>query len=327
MSLTKVPLRPSEVEAFVQRAFGSAVRVVASREAQGGMYNAGYHLRLAGGGPSRVFLKVAPPDDISCLTHERGLMRAELDTLRRLTLAGVGAAPAVLAADLDRAVVDRDAVFLQHFPGVPLAGIPEALAEERAASLRGRIGALAAQFRTVTAPAYGYPHQKALQAPSWPQAFARMLDTAFDDALRFEISPALESLRPGLLAAAAALPHPDAPRLVHYDLWDGNVLVRRAGAGWAITGVIDWERAFYGDPLAEVVSLAFHAGGEPHPALLTALKVRLDAEARRRLALYRAYLWLVMIVEATPRGFTRTRPASWMAAVRRRLERDVAEAQ
>ena len=36
------------------------------------------------------------------------------------------------------------------------------------------------------------------------------------------------------------------------------MLVRRAGAGWAITGVIDWERAFYGDPLAEVVSLAFH---------------------------------------------------------------------
>ena len=37
------------------------------------------------------------------------------------------------------------------------------------------------------------------------------------------------------------------PRFVEWDLWDGNVMVR-AGK---IVGILDHERAFYGDPLIE----------------------------------------------------------------------------
>ena len=42
------------------------------------------------------------------------------------------------------------------------------------------------------------------------------------------------------------------PALVHFDLWDGNVL---ADAG-ALTGLVDGERYLYGDPLVDFVSPA-----------------------------------------------------------------------
>ncbi len=47
------------------------------------------------------------------------------------------------------------------------------------------------------------------------------------------------------------------PVLVHFDLWPGNILVERPAAGEArIGGLVDGERMFWGDPLADFVSLA-----------------------------------------------------------------------
>ena len=102
MSPTKVPLPQEEIEALARAAFGSSARIAECRPAEGGMYNAGYHLRLEGAGPGRAFLKVAPPEALPCLTHERSLLRAEIDTLRKVAATGVGLAPAVLHADLSR---------------------------------------------------------------------------------------------------------------------------------------------------------------------------------------------------------------------------------
>jgi fructokinase len=40
-------------------------------------------------------------------------------------------------------------------------------------------------------------------------------------------------------------------RLVHADYKPWNLLVRRAPAGWAISGVLDWEFSFAGPPLCD----------------------------------------------------------------------------
>jgi Ser/Thr protein kinase RdoA (MazF antagonist) len=293
------------------------------------MYNAGYHLRLEGAGPAHAFLKVAPPDDLPCLTHERGLMRAEIETLNRVAAAGVGRAPAVLWADLSRGLVDRAVVILEHLSGGMLSEAP--VAAEDQPGLRRQIGAAAAGVQSVAAPAFGYPGTPELQAPTWPEAFGRMVEALLDDAARFDLDPTGEPLRPRFAALLPGLEGVTRPSLVHYDLWDGNILVAPGEGGWKLTGFIDWERAFYGDPLAELVSLSFHTRMSPDPAVLegwTAVaRLDLDAPARRRLALYRAYLWLVMLVEAGPRGFLVSQPVEKWPILRRRLDRDLAEAE
>jgi Ser/Thr protein kinase RdoA (MazF antagonist) len=328
-SLTKVPLDPVQIGALVRAAFGARARIADCRAAEGGMYNAGYHLRLEGAGPAHAFLKVAPPDDLPCLTHERGLMRAEISTLQRVAAAGVGRAPAVLWADLSRQLVDRDVVVLEHLPG-GLLSEAEVAAEDRPA-LRRQIGAVAAGVQLVAAPAFGYPGTPELQAATWPDAFGHMVDALLDDAARFGLDPTVEPLRPRFAALLPGLGGVTRPSLVHYDLWDGNILVAPGEGGWKLAGIIDWERAFYGDPVAELVSLSFHTRMSPDPAVLegwaTVAGLDLDLAARRRLALYRAYLWLIMLVEAGPRGFLVSQPDETWPALRRRLERDLAEAE
>lgn len=37
------------------------------------------------------------------------------------------------------------------------------------------------------------------------------------------------------------------PRLVHWDIWDGNIFVKNG----KITGIIDWERCLWGNALME----------------------------------------------------------------------------
>lgn len=333
MSRTKVAPTPSEIEAMARAAFGAAVRVAACHPAEQGLYNAAYLLDLFGGGPERVFLKVAPPDDVPVLTYEKDLLRTEIEVLKALAAAKVAApVPKVLAEDLSRRVVDRDAVFMQALEGRSLSAVRADIDPADLRALRRQIGTIAASFADVTAPVFGYPGHRELQAPSWREAWRRIVDALLADARRFD-SPLPASIGEiaGLFdAALPALEDVATPRLAHYDLWDGNVLVRPGARGWTVTGVIDWERAFYGDPLAEIVSLVLFDDAEQRTTVLDALAAAggpaaADPAAQRRLALYRAYLWLIMIVEAGPRGAAGSilLPTSWAAKL---LMRDLTTA-
>jgi hypothetical protein len=68
-----------------------------------------------------------------------------------------------------------------------------------------------------------------------------------------------------------------------------------------ITGILDCERALWGDPLMEINFGAFGV----NPAVREGYGVDLLAgpDARTRRALYNAYLWLIMIIECTYRGY------------------------
>jgi hypothetical protein len=78
--------------------------------------------------------------------------------------------------------------------------------------------------------------------------------------------------------------------------------------GDRVGGLIDAERAFWGDPLAEFVSLALFGDIEEDAAFLRGYRaaggaVTFDAATRHRISLYRAYLYLIMWVEVVPRGY------------------------
>ena len=39
--------------------------------------------------------------------------------------------------------------------------------------------------------------------------------------------------------------------MVHWDLWLGNIFVMKSDNKWVLEGIIDFERAIWGDPLTE----------------------------------------------------------------------------
>ncbi|MCO5988682.1 hypothetical protein NE235_21480 [Actinoallomurus spadix] len=74
-----------------------------------------------------------------------------------------------------------------------------------------------------------------------------------------------------------------------------------------IQAIIDHERAFWGDPLAEFVTPTIFGDLEEDDPLLAGYRevtpLELTPAARVRLDLYRAYLYLIMLVENGPRQY------------------------
>jgi aminoglycoside phosphotransferase (APT) family kinase protein len=309
-SLTKRQVTDTELAALVRHAFGPAAQVTRCQELTDGSYNAAYAVGLADG--ADLVLKVAPPPELKLLSHEVDLMRTEVDVYRRGAAAGV-AVPEVIHAGFDRGVLGTDFVFLSRVRGVGLNTIAEALGPAQLAVARGQAAAHAATLHTITGPAYGYPLRGSRSwQPSWRAAFGAMVDDILDDALRLGTELPLPPERIGALLRrhADVLDEVDRPALVHFDLWDGNIFVDPdAAGGTRVTGLIDGERAFFGDPIAELVSLSLFRDPTEAPEVLSGYaaagqaRIELTPGVRRRLDLYTTYLYLIMAVEGATRGW------------------------
>lgn len=63
-----------------------------------------------------------------------------------------------------------------------------------------------------------------------------------------------DDIRYAVLSRRTMLDTLQKPSLVNFDLWAGNVFVRKQEDGYYLTGMIDFERSFFGDPLASFSS-------------------------------------------------------------------------
>ncbi len=262
----------------------------------GGTYNTVEELTLTDG--SRYVLKTAPT--APGLAHERQLLISEADFYGAAAKAGV-AAPRVVA-------LDGDTLLMTLCPGEPWG---DPLTDTEVAALRTELGRQLARLHEITGPGFGYP-SGALGplAPDWRTAFTTMYDAVLDDARRYGAwlpLPADDIVRTAR-SAYAALDEVTVPCAVHFDLWWGNILVDRTTGAPRIGGLIDGERMFWGDPLADFVSVALLGDIRTDDAFLAGYReaggrAEFDRSARLRYALYRSYLYLIMLAEAVPREF------------------------
>jgi aminoglycoside phosphotransferase (APT) family kinase protein len=308
-SQTKVPVGDSDLAAMIRRGFGPLAEAAECVELPDGSYNAAYRVRLADG-PSLV-LKVAPPPQLPLLAHEVDLMHTEVHFYQRAADAGVPV-PQVAFADLGRDLIDRDYVFLELLTAIDLADARDRLPPADAATVGRELGAAVARLHTVTGEHYGYPLRgSASWQPTWRDAFGAMLDDILVDATRLgtELPEPPGAIATRLGRHADALDDVQRPALVHFDLWDGNVFVRPTPQGWRLSGLIDGERAFYGDPYAEFVSMALFRDIRTLPEVLdgyasvNGTPVEFTESVRTRIALYTTYLYLIMATEGPTRQF------------------------
>ncbi|MET9831015.1 aminoglycoside phosphotransferase family protein [Streptomyces sp. NPDC006385] len=266
------------------------------RPLSGGTYNTVEELLLTDG--RRYVLKVPPAPTVPGLTYESELLVSEAEFYRVAAQADVPA---------PRVVALGSHLLMTACPGDPWNG---SLTDPERAALRTELGRQVARLHTLTGPGFGYP-SGALGplAPDWRTAFTAMLDAVLDDARRYaaRLPRPADAVARMLRAAYDALDEVTVPRPVHFDLWPGNILVDRASGEARIGGLIDGERMFWGDPLADFVSLALLGDIKRDEAFLAGYReaggrADFDVPARLRLALYRSYLYLIMLTETVPRA-------------------------
>ncbi|MCK2037891.1 aminoglycoside phosphotransferase family protein [Microbacterium sp. SSW1-49] len=323
-SRTKAPVPTPVVTGLVEHHLGAPVAGV--DELADGTYNAAYRVALADG--AQVVVKVAPPDDLPRLAYEHALMRSEVSYYARA--AGRAPVPAVLAEDFTRRLIDRDVIVLSFLDGAPLQRIGSDLTPQGLTAVRAELGTAVARLHEVRGESFGYDRpgdRDSLRGDTWSEAFSRIWDAAVSDIVRYRvrIGPSEELLRSTVRRHSALLDEVSEPTLVHFDLWDGNVFAAHDGDAARLTGLIDGERMFWGDPLAELVSTSLFR----EPAEDVAFNVAyaraggrewtFDEDQRTRLALYDAYLCMLMLAEAVPRGYRGMDAVMSQRFIRRRL--------
>ncbi|MFF2060617.1 phosphotransferase family protein [Streptomyces sp. NPDC058200] len=299
----------SAVDAAVGAAGLPAGEVTRCEPLSGGTYNALFRVSLRDG--REWVVKVPPPESRPGLGYERDLLRGEV-----AFYTAVGAVDGVPVPEVVRYACDPTAatgafLIMSALPGAPWHERDGELAPEERAGLRRELGGLVARTHTVTGPGFGYP---ALPlgplAGTWREAFAAMMAGLLDDAERYGArlprSPAV--IRALTAEVSGVLDEVTVPVAVHFDLWQGNVLLDGRAGARTVSGIVDGERMFWGDPLADFVSLALLGDIEEDKDFLAGYaaaggRAEFDAPARLRLALYRCYLYLIMLVEVVPRGY------------------------
>jgi len=297
------PLDTSQIAAMLSRAGIGWDQVADAAMLPGGTFNSVYRVALTDG--TTLILKAAPPPEVPVLRHEHGLLHAEALLYRLAAGRRIAGVPAVVHGG-------GGFLLMTELPGQPWPSVADRLNDGQRQRLRGDVGRLVAGLHTITGTGFGYP-SRALGplAATWRAAFGGMLDAVLADAEGFGVTlPRLPGAIRDLAAAHAdALDDVTTPVLVHFDLWDGNILVDSSSGTPRISGLIDAERAFWGDPLADFISLALLSDIRQDGAFLDGYRqaggpVVLDASSEVRLALYRSYLYLIMLTEMTPRAFT-----------------------
>ncbi|WP_062518098.1 phosphotransferase family protein [Demequina gelatinilytica] len=271
----------------------------------GGTFSAVQGVELGGGGT--VVVKTSVPDARRLLAYEHDMLRCERDNLALVAELDIPA-PRVLLDDFTRTHTDVDVLVMTMMPGMAWDDAAPVMTPEANEAASAQVGAILAELGRVRGPRFGMPAERfRLGGDTWPSFMRRLIDATVDDAEAWGVDVEAGRLRAGLEAAGGSLAEVTVPSLVHADLWHGNVLVDPSTG--QVTGVVDFERSLFGDPLWGLAGGETHASGPFEPAKVrgyedaTGAPLRMDRAAELRVALYRLWSMAVQLTEIEPRGF------------------------
>jgi aminoglycoside phosphotransferase (APT) family kinase protein len=232
--------------AMCRRAFGDATAVASVVELGGGLYNNTYRVRT---GDDRVVVLRVAPEVARQSRIERALMRNEHASLP--FFAPVAAMmPRTLFADWTHEVVGRDYVFQSMLDGVAGSDGLRTYPRDLWRPFFRQLGTIAATVHGVLGERFG-----PVAGPTfatWSEAVGAVLaDTAEDLADAGLDAGDVHDVMAHADRRRAVLDEVDRPHLLHGDLWVPNVMLAPDAPEPTIVGVLDHDRASWGDPAAD----------------------------------------------------------------------------
>ncbi len=267
-------------------------------ELKEGWFNAAYDVLLDNG--EHVILKIAPPKDAEILTYEKDIMDTEVATMRMVAQDPAIPVPEIYTYDTSGEVCDSNYFLMQKLEGQNYDHCKKDFLAATRSEIDRNIGAIVREINQYTGSYFGYDGNRDLQAPTWKDAFIKIVDSVLEDGRKknADYSFSIEEIREVVQKHAASLDAVVTPQLVHWDAWDLNVFVKDG----QITGLLDFERALWADPLMEAQFRALAFGGVTD-SLRGYGKTDFTHAEQQRNHLYTLHLALVMKTEGYYRSY------------------------
>lgn len=298
-SKTKNKQTREQIATMTVRAFGvePAIGEDAVVELKEGWFNAAYAVRLAGG--RCVVLKIAPPPDAEVMLYEKNIMATEVASMRLVRQNPAIPVPEIFFFDCTREICDADYYFMAHIDGDNLEHVKESLNAETRAAIERQIGGIIREINSFKGDYFGYDGNPDLRAATWKEAFIRIVASVLEDAARKQVAFdfGYDELHAAVIRHTPALDEITAPCLVHWDAWNPNFFVREG----RVTGIIDFERALWAEPLMEAQFRQFGEGVTD--GMRGYGKTSFTPAEEQRNHLYSLHLGLVMHTECFYRNY------------------------
>jgi len=254
------PLAAADIITMCRRAFGRGTRVESAHELGGGEYNTTYRVRMAGAEP--VILRVAPPPGARLFWDERDLMRKE-QAIQPYFAPIATLMPRTLLVDFTHQLIDRDYMFQTYMHGERWLEVEHELTPAEDEALWRQFARIAWSIHDVEGDSFGYPYPGP-RFPSWSLAVLDIVDRVVSDLEEVGLDTTdILSVRRVVTENRDVFDEITRPRLTHGDLWPFNMLIERGPDGAAIVAVIDADRAWWCDPMADWTAHLFRIKTSP----------------------------------------------------------------
>ena len=225
------------------------------RRCRTGKFNSTFFIE--GDAAPDLVIRIAPPPDTGVLFYERNMMAQEPGLHRMLRERTRIPVPEIFAYDTSRSILQSDFLLMERLPGTSLSEA-HSLGPGGTSAVFRQVGECLAEAHALEADAYGYLGEHRPMAPqaTWGEAFRIMWNRLVDDTAGCGGYADGEARAMRLLFDRyARLFEREVPAsLLHMDIWHQNILVDDDGA---VAGIVDWDRALWGDPEIEFAVLDY----------------------------------------------------------------------
>jgi aminoglycoside phosphotransferase (APT) family kinase protein len=241
------PVTADHILAMCRRAFGPGIQVVSARELSGGTFNRTFLIAFL---DQQVILRIAPPTTADVAWHERQLMRRE-HHIQPFFAAVAHFMPRTLMTDFTQQLSACDYVFQSFIEGERWEDIADSFTTEESEHLWEQFGRITRTIHDTAGTSFGGPYPMT-EYRTWSQTILDRFERVI--AAMNEVQLDLTDIQSIFTAAqdhTTMLDEIQQPHLLHGDLWLFNILIGRSAAGPNIVGILDADRAWWGDPLAD----------------------------------------------------------------------------
>ena len=294
-SITKNKKDEKTIERIFKKAFPDK-QIKQVQELSEGFFNVAYHITMVD--HTEVILKIAPSAEMDIMTHEINIMYSEVDCMKKVAKETAIPVAEILYYDNSHTICDSDYMFMKKLKGRSFHSCMDAMSEEQKEQIFRKMGEYTAVINCIKGSKFGYYGQPDKQGDQWFYVFRDMIKDTYYDAGRknIEIKVPRDKLLYLLDQDRERFEQVKEPKLVHWDIWAGNVFV----CDNEITGLIDFERCLWGDELLEVGFRTCWYG----KAFFDGYGLdKLNKDQLRRAMWYDIYLFLISCLECDYRCY------------------------
>ncbi|MBQ8186890.1 MAG: aminoglycoside phosphotransferase family protein [Clostridia bacterium] len=246
MSITKNRQSEETIRRMAKAAFPDKTPASVT-ELTEGLCNAAYRIGFTDG--SQSILKIAAGDTSGYLSNEIRMMDAEVMAMEMLRDTDGVRVAGVQYYDDSKTICSGSYFFMEVLEGLSCSSLRWQLTEEENNTLDYESGQIERAVSELTFHRFGFIASAEHQYDSLYEFVHKLFENVLSDmkARDIPMEPGEDEIFTLLQRDKPYFDEVTQARLTHWDMWDGNVLVKDGH----ISGIIDWERALWAEPLMD----------------------------------------------------------------------------